>query len=222
MLKRSTRIDPLPRWKRAFDLAGASIGLLLLAPLMILIALYIKCVSRGPVLFKHKRYGYLGEPLYVWKFRSMHVHADPVQHQKHVMSRVQGDAAMTKMNTDAHLIPMGKWLRSTAIDEFPQLFNVFKSEMSLVGPRPDVVPIDEYEDWHQTRFDVLPGLTGLWQVSGKNQTTFREMNELDSFYVEQRSFRLDLKILILTLPAIIKQVAEEFISKRYPTKTHTT
>jgi len=222
MLERPTPIDPLPSWKRGFDLVGASISLVLLSPLMILIALYIKCSSRGPVFFKHKRYGYLGEPLYVWKFRSMHVNADPVHHQKHVMNMVQDDVKMKKMDTDAHLIPLGKWMRSTAIDELPQLFNVLKSEMSLVGPRPDVVPMDQYDDWQQSRFDVLPGLTGLWQVSGKNHTTFREMNELDSFYVEQRSFWLDLKILILTVPAILKQVAEEFLSMRYSTKSHTT
>ncbi len=141
MLERPTPIDPLPSWKRGFDLVGASISLVLLSPLMILIALYIKCVSRGPVLFKHKRYGYLGEPLYVWKFRSMHVNADPVQHQKHVMNMVQDDAKMKKMDTDAHLIPLGKWMRGTAggrmlVDLYSislQLGPLIQAHMEVVG-----------------------------------------------------------------------------------------
>lgn len=218
MLKRKTLINPLPLWKRGFDLVGASIGLVVLSPLLILVAVYIKTTSDGPVLFRHKRYGYKGQPLYVWKFRSMHVTADPSEHQKHVLNVVKNDEArLTKINHDAHLIPFGKWLRGSAIDELPQLLNVLKGEMSLVGPRPDVVPLNQYQDWQQTRFDVLPGLTGLWQVSGKNQTTFKEMNQLDARYVEQRSFWLDLKIVILTLPAILKQFAEDALAKNNST-----
>jgi lipopolysaccharide/colanic/teichoic acid biosynthesis glycosyltransferase len=126
----------------------------------------------------------------------------------------QDDGQLKKLDTSTELIPLGKWLRCTALDELPQLFNVLKGEMSLVGPRPDVLPIEDYQDWQQVRFDVLPGLTGLWQVSGKNQTTFNEMNELDALYIEKRSFWLDLKIVFWTVPAILKLVAEDFFSKR--------
>lgn len=214
MPERSKQIDPLPTWKRGFDLVGASIGLVLLSPLMIMIALFIKFASRGPVLFKHKRYGYRGEPLYVWKFRSMQVSHDPARHQQHVMNMLQDDVKLEKLNTDSQLIPLGKWLRSSALDELPQLFNVLQGEMSLIGPRPDVVPLDEYEEWQQIRFDVVPGLTGLWQVSGKNRTTFIEMNQLDATYVKNRSPWLDLKIVLLTVPAILVQVVEDFLPKK--------
>ena len=168
MLERSIRINPLPLWKRGFDLLGASIGLVALSPFLILVALYIKLVSQGPFLFRHKRYGYLGEAaLCLDKFRSMKVSADPACHQKHVMNMVQDDAQLKKMDNDAQMIPLGKWLRCTAIDELPQLLNVLRGEMSLVGPRPDVLPTDQYQDWQQKRFGVLPGLTGLWASQRK-------------------------------------------------------
>ena len=134
----------------------------------------IKLVSRGPVLFRHKRYGYRGGPLYVWKFRSMHVNTDPDEHQQYVIDAVQKGAKLVKLDNDARIIPFGKWLRGTAIDEIPQLLNVLSGEMSLVGPRPDVVPVEEYEASQRVRFEVIPGLTGLWQVSGKNHTTLRK------------------------------------------------
>ena len=144
----------------------------------------------------------------------MHVGVDPELHQQHVLNMAHDDQHLNKLDTEAQLIPLGKWLRSTSIDELPQLFNVIKGEMSLVGPRPDVVPMEEYQEWQKRRFDVLPGLTGLWQVSGKNQTTFNEMNELDLTYVNNRSIWMDLRIVILTIPAILKQVGEELFSKR--------
>ncbi len=212
-LEKRRRCTSLPWWKRATDVVGASLGLVLLSPLMISVAVYIKLVSRGPILFKHKRFGYLGQPLYVWKFRSMHVHVDPSQHQQHVIHLVNDDGQLKKLDSAADLIPLGKWLRCTALDELPQLFNVLKGEMSLVGPRPDVIPRTKYQEWQQVRFDVLPGLTGLWQVSGKNETTFNEMNELDVAYVENRNFWLDLKIVFWTVPAILDLVATDFTSK---------
>ena len=212
-IQAATTINPHPLWKKGIDLTGASIGLVVLTPLMIVIAVYIKLASRGPVLFRHKRYGCLGEPLCVLKFRTMHEHKSTNSHREHVMNLLQGGAEMRKLNTDSHLIPLGKWLRCTAVDELPQLFNVFKGEMSLVGPRPDVVPVEKYEDWQRRRFEVLPGLTGLWQVSGKNSTTFEEMNRLDVSYVEERSPWLDLRIVLLTLPAILALVIESVRSR---------
>ncbi len=221
--KTRTAIDPIPVWKRGFDVTGAVIGLVILSPLLILVAVYIRLVSGSPILFKHKRFGYRGEPLYVWKFRSMHVNADPARHQTHVLNMMRNnDIQLKKMDNDSQLIPLGKWLRCTAIDELPQLLNVLKGEMSLVGPRPDVVPLEQYPEKQRKRFEVLPGLTGLWQISGKNHTTFNEMSQLDVRYVEQRSLLLDLKIVTWTLPAILKEVADDFVSNRIQNRQHTT
>jgi len=210
MLKFYKRRTPQPAWKRGFDLLGAAGGLLILSPVMLLIAAHIKLVSRGPVFFKHKRYGYGGKPIFVWKFRSMHVNHNPQDHQQHVLNLKQGnDVQLKKMNTDSQVIFLGKWIRASALDELPQIFNVIRGEMSLVGPRPDVIPQEDYDDWQQVRFNVLPGLTGLWQVSGKNNTTFNEMNQLDAQYVQRRSLMLDSKIVAMTFPAIFKQIVED-------------
>ena len=203
-----TKLKPIPMWKRAIDLGGAALGLVVLSPLLIVVAIHIKITSRGPVFFKHQRYGYLGQPIYVWKFRSMHIHTDPDVHQQHVLELTNDDSQLKKINNDAHLIFLGKWLRCAAIDELPQLFNVIKGEMSLVGPRPDVIPVNQYREWQRIRFIVLPGLTGLWQVSGKNNTTFNEMSQLDADYVQHRSFWLDAKIIAMTIPSIIQLVLQ--------------
>ena len=211
-----TRINPLPFWKRVIDLVGGSFGLVTLIPVFLLVALLIKVSSRGPVLFRHKRYGHLGEPFYVWKFRTMHVNTDPQDHRQHVKNLMNGEGSLEKIDKDSRLIPFGKWLRSTAIDELPQFYNVLKGEMSLVGPRPDVLAIEQYEPWQQSRFNVVPGLTGLWQVSGKNKTTFQEMMQLDVSYVERRSIWMDVKIILLTLPAIVFYVVQELFAKRTP------
>lgn len=219
MLNKPKAIHPLPAWKRGLDVVGATAGLIVLSPVMVSIAAFIKLSSPGPVFFKHKRYGWQGKPFYVWKFRSMHVDVDPTRHQKHVLNKVQGNSELTKIDNPSELIPLGKWLRCSGIDELPQLINVLRREMSLVGPRPDVIPVDQYEDWQQVRFDVMPGMTGLWQINGKNSTTFSEMNQFDALYVQQRSFGLDLKIISLTVPAILKLVVEDFVSKKFKTKT---
>ena len=208
-----TRINPLPFWKRVIDLVGGSIGLVTLIPVFLLVALFIKVGSRGPVLFRHKRYGHLGEPFYVWKFRTMLVSTDPHDHRQHVNNLMNGEGSLEKIDKDARLIPFGKWLRCTAIDELPQFYNVLKGEMSLVGPRPDVLAIEQYEPWQRSRFNVVPGLTGLWQVSGKNKTTFQEMMQLDVSYVQRRSIWMDIKIILLTLPAIVFYVVQESFAK---------
>lgn len=201
------------------DLGGATVGLIVLSPIMILTAAFVKLTSPGPVFFKHKRFGYKGKPFYVWKFRSMHVDVDPSRHQKHVLKKIHANSELAKIDNPSELIPLGKWLRSSGIDELPQLINVLRGDMSLVGPRPDVIPEDQYEDWQKVRFNVSPGLTGLWQISGKNHTTFNQMNQFDALYVQQRSLWLDLKIILLTVPAIVKLVTEDFVSKRFTTKT---
>jgi lipopolysaccharide/colanic/teichoic acid biosynthesis glycosyltransferase len=217
MLNKSNAIVFLPAWKRGLDLTGATIGLMVLSPIMVLIAAFIKISSPGPVFFKHRRFGYRGKPFYVWKFRSMHVDVDPSRHQQHVLEKVQGNSELAKLDNPTELIPLGKWLRCSGIDELPQLINVIRGEMSLVGPRPDVIPENQYEDWQKVRFEVLPGMTGLWQISGKNSTTFQEMNQLDVQYVQKRSLWLDLKIILFTVPAILKLVTEDFVSKKFTT-----
>jgi lipopolysaccharide/colanic/teichoic acid biosynthesis glycosyltransferase len=171
----------------------------------------IKLLSRGPVLFKHKRYGLEGEPFYVWKFRTMQQSVDPAEHRQHLTELMSGQQSLKKLPS-RRLIPLGGWLRSSAIDELPQLVNILRGEMSLVGPRPDVVPLHEYEPWQRVRFRVLPGMTGLWQVSGKNNTTFDEMVRLDARYVEKCSLLFDLRIILLTLPAILAIILEELTS----------
>jgi lipopolysaccharide/colanic/teichoic acid biosynthesis glycosyltransferase len=194
---------PCPRWKRAIDIVGASVLLALLSPLFVVIGLYIKCVSRGPVLFRQRRFGLGGRPFQVWKFRTIEVSNAPVRHRSHVAELMANNRPLEKCDDKLEVIPGGGVLRRCGIDELPQLINVLKGEMSLVGPRPDVVPFCDYSKWQQQRFDVLPGITGLWQVHGKNRTTFATMMRLDALYVRRRSFWLDLDILLRTIPAIV-------------------
>jgi lipopolysaccharide/colanic/teichoic acid biosynthesis glycosyltransferase len=139
----------------------------------------------------------------MWKFRTMKVETDPLKHARHVASLARSAAPLKKLDTPAQLIPGGALIRAMGLDELPQLFNVLRGEMSLVGPRPDVLELDEYTPQQRRRFEVVPGITGLWQVSGKNQLTFDEMLRLDATYVERRSFWLDLLILAKTIPVIL-------------------
>jgi lipopolysaccharide/colanic/teichoic acid biosynthesis glycosyltransferase len=170
---------------------------------MLFVVAWIKCVSRGPAFFRHRRYGLGGQPFMVWKFRSMEARDSVEQHKSYVSNLMANDLQMTKISGDSQIICGGRLLRQFGIDELPQLFNVLVGEMSLVGPRPDVVPAEQYDGWQQRRFDVLPGITGLWQVSGKNQTTFSTMMRLDADYVVRRSLLLDLQILLMTIPAVV-------------------
>ena len=205
----------LPAWKRGIDIVGALAGLVVFSPLFLLIAVVIKIVSPGPVFFKQARVGRGGKLFMCWKFRTMHVRADPSAHQQHVRNLIRGDTngvtgkPMIKLDSgrDPRLIPLSPILRQSCLDELPQLINVLRGDMSLVGPRP-CLPYEaqEYRLWQTTRFDVTPGLTGLWQVSGKNRTTFTEMIRLDIAYVEQQSLWLDIRILLKTLPVIIIQI----------------
>ena len=198
----------IPSWKRALDVFCVLVTSLVWAPALLLIGMFIKIVSPGPVLFRQERIGHLGKPFRCLKFRTMHVNADPGVHQKHLRHLMTSNEPMKKLDGagDPRLIPGGLWLRSFGMDELPQLFNVLRGEMSLVGPRP-CVPY-EYEMFgprHRQRCQTLPGLTGLWQVNGKNRTTFEKMMELDLAYVEKKSLFLDLKIMAGTLPAVLVQ-----------------
>lgn len=179
-------------------------------PLAAVIALGIKCVSRGPVLFKQERIGYRGSSFTCFKFRSMRLNAETRNHQSHATELIRkSDVPMVKMDAkgDSRVIPLGSLLRASGLDELPQLINVVRGEMSLVGPRPCVpYEYDQYLPWQKQRFDAFPGLTGLWQVSGKNETTFNEMINLDIFYSKHASPWLDLKIISKTIPALLRQI----------------
>jgi lipopolysaccharide/colanic/teichoic acid biosynthesis glycosyltransferase len=201
----------LPFWKRIMDIFGSLCGLVLLAPVLCLIALYIKIVSPGPVLFRQERIGYLGQSFSCWKFRTMHINAEAATHTQHFSALMQSDAPMCKLdNTDPRIIPYGTFLRKTGLDELPQLFNVLLGEMSLIGPRP-CIPYEAqgYKVWQRKRFDTVPGITGLWQVSGKNKTTFSQMMRYDIIYTKKKSLALDTSILFKTIPAIMKQVSDK-------------
>ena len=207
----STGTPPSPGWKRALDITVILLAILLLVPLMLLIAVFIRIVSSGPIIFKQERIGYLGRRFTCFKFRTMFAGADTTVHQGHLNRLMNSDVPMVKMDAqgDPRLIPFGLMLRSSGLDELPQIFNVLRGEMSLVGPRPCLpYEYESYLPWQKERFGTVPGLTGLWQVSGKNRTTFAEMIKLDITYVRNRTLWLDLKIILKTIPALIGQVQD--------------
>lgn len=215
------RLEPLlvkqmPAWKRGIDILGSVFGLILLFPVFLLISIVIKIVSPGPVFFKQKRVGYLGKPFNCLKFRTMHPNANSFAYEQHLSECINSDNPFNKLdNDDSRIMPFGKLLRKTSLDEVPQLLNVLRGEMSLVGPRPDVpYSVQRYTQWHHKRFDAFPGLTGLWQASGKNGTTFKEMIRLDITYIQQISFWLDLKILLKTVPVIITQTFDSLLKRK--------
>jgi lipopolysaccharide/colanic/teichoic acid biosynthesis glycosyltransferase len=201
----------VPRWKRALDITLIILALPVLLPLMICIALVIRFASAGPVLFKQERIGHLGKRFMCFKFRTMAVNNDTSIHQGHLNNLIGSDRPMMKMDLqgDPRIIPFGVPIRSSGLDELPQIINVLRGEMSLVGPRPCV--LYEYEKYlprQKERFNTLPGLTGLWQVSGKNRTTFEQMIQLDIDYGKRKSVWLDCKIIAKTIPALLVQMQE--------------
>ena len=199
-----------PPWKRGIDILASGLCLILLFPLFLVIAVLIKIVSPGPVLFKQTRVGYLGKPFIMLKFRTMKVEADPSVHIRHVTKLINDDEPLTKLdNNDPRIIPFGTMLRLTGLDELPQLVNILRGEMSLIGPRPELPSSVRYcHQWHSKRFHTKPGLSGLWQVSNRSSKTFNEMIRLDISYVKQMSFWLDAVILLKTLPTILIEMAD--------------
>jgi lipopolysaccharide/colanic/teichoic acid biosynthesis glycosyltransferase len=205
-------VRQLPLWKDILDVFLAVLALILLSPLFLLISIYIKVVSPGPVFFKQERIGFRGKKFLCWKFRTMKVDNNAKGHEEYLKSLIHGDdQAMVKLDAknDPRIIPFGGVLRQSGLDELPQLFNVVLGEMSLVGPRP-CLPYEakEYDRWHSERFDTIPGLTGLWQVSGKNRTTFKEMMRFDIRYSRRMTFWMELQILFGTFPAIWQQIRD--------------
>jgi lipopolysaccharide/colanic/teichoic acid biosynthesis glycosyltransferase len=202
----------VPGWKRILDIVGALGALVILSPIWFLIGFYVKFVSPGPILFKQKRVGIGGKYFQMIKFRTMSVNVDPDAHRRYVESLISsntGDSErpMVKLEDRPEIIPGGKVIRSLCLDEIPQLLNVLKGEMSLVGPRPALeYEVSQYCDWHRHRLNALPGMTGLWQVSGKNRLSFNEMVRLDIRYARNLSISRDIWILLMTIPAICGQI----------------
>ena len=202
---------PIPYWKQALDAVGSLLLLIALSPVFLLISLVIKIVSPGPVFYRQERIGYMGKTFTFWKFRTMHANNDATGHKQYLSQLIEHDVPMKKLDDgrDNRIIPFGKILRSSCLDELPQLVNVFLGDMSLVGPRPCLpYEAENYLQWHARRFDTVPGMTGLWQVSGKNRLTFKQMIRLDIQYSREMSPWLDAKILLLTAPAILGMVCE--------------
>jgi exopolysaccharide biosynthesis polyprenyl glycosylphosphotransferase len=190
--------------KRSFDFVGALLLIVLLSPLLIALAIAVSITSRGPVLYRSIRPGIGGEPFACFKFRTMRTDAD--QMQADVESLNEASGALFKIRRDPRLTRLGAFLRRYSLDELPQLFNVVQGRMSLVGPRP--LPqrdFDQLEEWHKKRYLVLPGLTGLWQVSGRSELDFDDLVRLDFLYLERWSVGLDLTILLKTLPAVLSR-----------------
>jgi lipopolysaccharide/colanic/teichoic acid biosynthesis glycosyltransferase len=183
---------------------------------MALTALIVRCSSRGPVLFRQQRIGLYGAVFTCFKFRTMRVAAETRSHQSHLEALMTNGKPMEKLDLqDERIIPGGLFLRASGLDELPQVFNIIRGEMSFVGPRP-CVPY-EYERFrpeHRARFNAVPGLTGLWQVSGKNRTTFQQMIELDINYAQRLSLWRDVAILASTFPVLFQQVLEMVRKKR--------
>jgi lipopolysaccharide/colanic/teichoic acid biosynthesis glycosyltransferase len=201
----------LPRWKRALDVTLIVLALPLLLPVAVVITLIIRTTSKGPVLFQQERVGYRGQRFMCLKFRTMHCGAETVSHQGHLQHLMNSDAPMIKLDSsgDSRIIPFGKILRAAGLDELPQLFNVLNGEMSLIGPRPCLpYEAEQYLPWQRERFNAAPGLTGLWQVSGKNRTTFTRMIQLDIEYTRNKSLWLDVKIIFKTVPALLVQIGD--------------
>src|SRR5262245_47674990 len=190
--------------KRALDLIGAAIALVLSAPVMLLAALAIKIETHGPVLYRSTRVGRGGKPFTFYKLRSMVNGAD--RHRHHLSHLNECDGPVFKISRDPRVTVVGRFLRTTSLDELPQLWNVLRGAMSLVGPRPPIPDeVSHYQPWQMRRLDVRPGLTCLWQISGRSRIGFEEWMRLDLEYIRRLSFRLDLRILLRTIPAVISR-----------------
>lgn len=197
---------PTPYWKRAIDCLVAGVLMILLAPLLALIAIHIRLFSRGPVFFTQSRLGLMGNEFTIYKFRTLKCSETATEdHKEYVANLSATDGVLEKPDLSARMIPGGRFLRQTSLDELPQLLNILQGKMSLVGPRPDVMDWTDYKTEQLRRFEVVPGVTGLWQVSGKNRLTFEQMIQKDLHYVDNRSFWLDVQILFRTFGLLLQR-----------------
>ena len=211
----------IPGWKRALDIGFCLAAMPVLALCTLVPAVVMQITSPGPVFFRQERIGYRGRRFMCYKFRTMLVGADCKTHQTHCDYLIQSNAPMMKMDArgDSRLIPGGWLIRASGLDELPQIINVLRGDMSLIGPRPCVpYEYEKYLPWQQERFNAVPGLTGLWQVSGKNRTTFEEMVRLDIQYSRTVSLWLDVKIILLTIPALLVQIGDTIRGKKVLTQ----
>ena len=201
--------------KRAFDLLVSLMGLFVTAPLMLVIALFIKQSGPGPVFYIQERLGRDGRPFRFYKFRSMQHNSDDAIHRQFAAMFINGDnegcadtnqgEEVFKMKEDPRVTSIGAWLRKTSLDELPQLFNIIKGEMSLVGPRPPIsYEIENYQPWHMERLKAVPGLTGIWQVSGRSLVSFDDMVRMDIRYINQWTFWQDFAIILKTVPVVLR------------------
>ena len=184
--------------KRLIDIICSFMGLLAFSPLFIIIAIIIKFTSKGPVFFSQKRVGKYGREFDMYKFRSMVVNAEELKEKLAAQNEMSGP--MFKMKDDPRVTKVGKFIRKTSLDELPQLWNVLKGDMSLVGPRPSLPKeVAQFEDWMHKRLEVKPGLTCYWQVSGRNNIDFEDWMKLDIRYVEERNLFVDIKLIFKTI-----------------------
>ena len=201
----------VPVWKSALDVVCIVVSAPLWLPLMLLLMLVTRLASPGPVFYRQRRVGLGGRQFLIWKFRTMKVSAETQTHERYFEELMRTNCVMTKLdaNGDPRLAPFGRILRASGLDELPQIFNVLAGDMSLVGPRP-CLPNEfaNYEPWQRKRVNALPGLTGLWQVNGKNKTTFNDMIRMDLAYTSNMSLLLDIKIMLKTAGAIAQEVFE--------------
>jgi lipopolysaccharide/colanic/teichoic acid biosynthesis glycosyltransferase len=192
--------------KRAIDLVGSLVALILLLPALALIAAFVKLTSRGPVFYCQQRFGQYGKLFNFYKFRSMYANNDPGLHRDYVTKLIEGAKhvqqpnGMYKLVSDPRVTRVGRFLRRSSLDELPQFFNILRGDMSLVGPRPPLpYEFEHYHAWHRRRvLDIKPGLTGLWQVKGRSRTTFDDMVRMDLHYARTRSLWMDIKIILQT------------------------
>jgi lipopolysaccharide/colanic/teichoic acid biosynthesis glycosyltransferase len=194
--------QPVLGWKRCLDVVGAVIALVLLSPILILAAITIRLTSPGPIFFGQQRSGRGGAPFVMYKFRSMVADAEQMKHE--LLARNEQDGPAFKIRSDPRVTPIGRFLRRTSIDELPQLWNVVRGEMSLVGPRP--LPCDETANcrsWHRRRVDVMPGMTCIWQLHGRSKVTFDEWVRMDICYIRKLSLVSDVKLIMGTLPVLL-------------------
>ncbi len=214
--------------KRILDCTLALLALVVLSPLLLVVAVLVRLTSKGPALFCQERVGYGGRHFKMYKFRSMYIDSDDALHRKAYEQFLRGERSNGKVDgmlvaaeesvspiprhkrsgvqRDPRITPLGYLLRRSSIDELPQLFNVLRGDMSLVGPRPPIpYEVSLYQSWHLKRLETLPGITGLWQVRGRSRVSFDEMVQMDIEYIEHQAFGYDLKLLLLTIPAVLSR-----------------
>jgi exopolysaccharide biosynthesis polyprenyl glycosylphosphotransferase len=191
-------------FKRLFDVVASGLGLVALSPLLGMVALIIKLQDGGPILFEQERSGLYGRSFGMLKFRSMVLNAEALRAELEAQNEMHGP--VFKIKRDPRITPIGAFIRKTSIDELPQLWNVFRGDMSLVGPRPPIpAEVAQYERWQMRRLSMKPGITCIWQVSGRNQISFEDWMKLDLQYIDNWSFWLDLKLLLMTVPVVLMQ-----------------